>query len=211
MIALDMLPVLLIAGLYLLSPWKAWKHVTITIPPWHIRGIRLGLGMGCFVLGWLKIYNAYLTVGVADNFPTVMNDPLIQLFSLGTTAVYQRECWVVAFAMGEIVTGFLLMIGVFCRVWCLLLIGLFTKLMVVDFGWAELPHLYFIGLFLVLLCSNDLTDEFGWLEGRAAQAGREAGLGWRLLMAIGAAAAIALLVVYPGLYVLTKIPLPVFV
>ena len=30
-------------------------------------------------------------------------------------------------------------------------------------------------------------------------------------MAIGAAAAVALLVVYPGLYVLTKIPLPVFV
>jgi uncharacterized membrane protein YphA (DoxX/SURF4 family) len=155
-----MFPVLLIAGLYLSSPWHAWKHATITIPPWQIRGIRLVLGARCFVLGWLKIYNAYLTVGVADNFPAVMNDPLIQLFSLGTTALYQRECWVVAFAMGEIVTGFLLMTGVFCRVWCLLLIGLFTKLMVVDFGWAELPHLYFIGLFLVLLCSNSwLADK----------------------------------------------------
>ena len=162
------------------------------------------------MLGWLKIYNDYLTVGVADNFPAVMNDPLIQLFSLGTTALYQRECWVVAFAMGEIVTGFLLMTGVFCRVWCLLLIGLFTKLMVVDFGWAELPHLYFIGLFLVLLCSNSLTDEFGWLESRTAQDARKGRLGWRLLMALGAAAVIALLVVYPGLYVLTKIPHPVF-
>lgn len=209
-IALDMFPVLVIAGLYLSSPWDAWKRATITIPPWQIRGIRLVLGVGCFVLGWLKIYNAYLTVGVADNFPAVMHDPLIQLFSLGTTALYQRECWVVAFAMGEIVTGFLLMMGVFCRVWCLLLIGLFTKLMVVDFGWAELPHLYFIGLFLVLLCSNDLTDEFGWLEARAAQTAREGRLGWRLLIALGAAAVIALLVVYPGLYVLTKIPHPVF-
>jgi hypothetical protein len=36
-------------------------------------------------------------------------------------------------------------------------------------------------------------------------------LGRRLLMALGAAAVITLLVVYPGLYVLTKIPHPVFV
>jgi uncharacterized membrane protein YphA (DoxX/SURF4 family) len=209
-IALDMLPVLLIAGLYLSSPWNARKRATITIPPWQIRGIRLGLGVGCFVLGWMKIYNAYLTVGVADNFPAVMDDPLIQLFSLGTTTLYRRECWIIAFAMAEIMTGFLLLMGVFCRVWCLLLIGMFTKLMVVDFGWAELPHLYFIGLFLVLLCSNHLTDEFGWLEARAAQAAREGRLGWRLLIVLGAAAIIALLVVYPGLYVLTKIPRPVF-
>jgi hypothetical protein len=209
-IALDMFPVLLLAGLYLSSPWHAWKRVTITIPSWQMHGIRLVLGVGCFVLGWLKIYNAYLTVGVADNFPTVMDDPLIQLFYRGTTALYQRECWVVAFAMGEIVTGFLLMMGVFCRVWCLLLIGLFTKLMVVDFGWAEVPHLYFIGLFLVLLCSNHLTHEFDWLEARAAQAAMEGSLGWRLSIALGAAAVTPLLVVYPGLYVLTKIPHPVF-
>jgi hypothetical protein len=209
-IAVDMLPVLLVAGVYLSSPWNSWKHGMTTLNQRQIRGIRLVLGVGFFALGWLKIYNCYLTVGVADNFPAVMDDPLIQLFYLGTNALYQRECWIMAFAMAEIMTGFLLLMGVFCRVWCLLLIGMFTKLMVVDFGWAELPHLYFIGLFLVLLCSNDLTDEFGWLGGRAAQAARERRLGWRLLMAIGAAAVIALLVVYPGLYVLTRIPHPVF-
>jgi hypothetical protein len=62
----------------------------------------------------------------------------------------------------------------------------------------------------VLLCSNHLTDEFSWLEARAAQAAREGRVGWRLLIVLGAAAIIALLVVYPGLYVLTKIPRPVF-
>jgi hypothetical protein len=87
---------------------------------------------------------------------------------------------------------------------------MFTKLMVVDFGWAELPHLYFIGIFLVLLCSNHLTDEFAWIEDRTIQPAPEGRQGRRLLIALGSAAIFAFLVIYPGLYVLTKIARPVF-
>ena len=209
-IAVDMLPVLLVAGVYLSLPWDSWKHGMTALNRRQIHWIRLVLGLGFFALGWMKIYNCYLTVGVADNFPAVMDDPLIQLFYLGTNALYQRECWVIAFAMAEIMTGFLLIMGVFCRVWCLLLISMFTKLMVVDFGWAELPHLYFIGIFLVLLCSNHLTDEFAWIEDRTTQPAPEGRQGRRLLIALGSAAIFAFLVINPGLYVLTKNARPVF-
>lgn len=210
MIAPDMLPVLLVAVVYISLPWDAWKRVITTITPSQVRWIRIVLGLGFFVLGWMKIYNYYLTIGVADNFPAIMDDPLIKLFYIGTNARYQRECWIVAFAMGEILSGFLLMMGVFCRVWCMLMIFLFTKLMVVDFGWAELPHLYFIGIFLVLLFSNHLTDEFAWIEGRAATAAWDGKMARALLIACAIALFLSTLVVYPGLYALTKISNPSF-
>jgi uncharacterized membrane protein YphA (DoxX/SURF4 family) len=209
-IAVDMLPVLLVAGVYLSLPWDGWKHRVTPLDQWQIRWIRLVVGVSFFMLGWLKIYNCYLTVGVADNFPAVMDDPLIQLFYLGTSPLYRRECWVIAFAMAEIVTGASLILGVFCRVWCLLLVFMFTKLMVVDFGWAELPHLYFIGIFLVLLFSNHLTTELTWIESRAAQAAQDGKQGRSLFIALGSAVFFAILVVYPGLYVLTRLARPMF-
>jgi hypothetical protein len=205
-IALDMLPILLVAVVYMSLPWDAWKHVITTITPSQVRWIRIVLGLGFFVLGWMKIYNSYLTIGVADNFPAVMDDPLIKLFYIGTNVHYQRECWIVAFAMGEIVTGFLLMVGVFCRVWCMLMLFMFTKLMVVDFGWAELPHLYFMSIFLVLLFSNRLSGDFAWIEGRTAAAAWDGKMARALLIAVAIALFLSTLVVYPGLYVLTKIP-----
>jgi hypothetical protein len=108
--------------------------------------------------------------------------------------------------LGEIVTGFLLMVGVFCRVWCMLMLFMFTKLMVVDFGWAELPHLYFMSIFLVLLFSNRLSGDFAWIEGRTAAAAWDGKMARALLIAVAIALFLSTLVVYPGLYVLTKIP-----
>ena len=207
-IALDMLPFLLVAGVYMSLPWDNWKRGMTTLDRRQIRWIRLIMGLGFFVLGWMKIYDCYLTVGVADNFPAVMDDPLIKLFYVGTTALYQRECWIVAFGMAEVMTGFLLMAGAFCRVWCLLLVFMFTKLMVVDFGWAEIPHLYYIGLFLVLLFSNQLTDEFAGIDAQTARAAREGKSRRMLLIALGSASFFAALVVFSGLYVLTRFPHP---
>jgi hypothetical protein len=108
--------------------------------------------------------------------------------------------------MGEIVTGFLLMVGVFCRVWCMLMLFMFIKLMVVDFGWAELPHLYFMSIFLVLLFSNRLSGDFAWIERRTAAAAWDGKMARALLIAVAIALFLSTLVVYPGLYVLTKIP-----
>src|ERR671924_696018 len=89
---------------------------------------------------------------------------MISLFHIGTDSMFRRESWIVAFALSEVLTGFLVMMGAFTRLWCAFMVYVFTKLMLVDFGWAEIPHLYPIGAFLVVLFSNNLTNEFGKMD-----------------------------------------------
>jgi hypothetical protein len=159
-------------------------------------------------LGWMKIYNHDLTIGVADNYPSVLEDPLISLFHIGTNPMFKRESWIVAFALSEVLTGFLLMMGVFSRLWSAFMVYVFTKLMLVDFGWAEIPHLYPIGAFLAVTFSNNLSNEFYQLEKLEEYEARQGKTGLEILIAIVASVVIAVAAIFPILYALTLVEHP---
>jgi uncharacterized membrane protein YphA (DoxX/SURF4 family) len=206
-IAVDILPILTVAVVYVSSPWNSWNCSITEINRAQMRWLRFVLGFGFFALGWMKIYNCYLTVGVADNYPSIMQDPLVKMFYVGTNPYYARECWVMGFALCEVMTGFLIMTGVFSRVWCAMMVYLFTKLLVVDFGWPEIPHLYPVAAFAVVALSNSLSNWFYRVDERGDILAQKGKLGWSYIFAsLGLAILIAGLTVYPMLYLLTKIP-----
>lgn len=207
-IAVDILPILTVAVVYVSSPWLSWERFINTISKNQMRWVRIVLGFGFFALGWMKIYNYTLTAGVADNFPSVMEDPLILMFYAGTDMAFQRENWIVAFALTEVLTGFLIMMGVFNRLWCAMMVYVFTKLMLVDFGWAEIPHIYPIGAFLVVLFSNHLSNEFYRIDEVEAYEARQGKTGREVLVAAGAAVLIAVVAIFPMLYFLTLVKHP---
>lgn len=203
MVAADALPVISVAVVYLTSPWESHKLAITEINENQLRWVRLTLGFGFLVLGWLKIYNHDLVIGVADNYPSVQNDPIVKVFMLGTDPRFFRECWVLSFGMAEILSGFMLMTGTFSRVWAAMMAFVFTKLMVVDFGWEEIPHIYPIGALLVVLFSNKLKSELDPIETIEERAGREGKTMKQAGIIIGSSIAIALIVVLPLLYALT--------
>jgi uncharacterized membrane protein YphA (DoxX/SURF4 family) len=166
----------------------------------QLRGVRLVLGCGFLALGWLKLYNYNLTAGVAQNYPSVMDDPMIGFFSMGTDPAYRMENWITAFGLAEIMSGFMVMVGVFTRVWGSLMLWVFIKLMLVDFGWDEIPHIYPIAATMAVVFSNKNRSEFAFVEKLAARAG---GAGTQVAIAVLAALAIAILAIYPMLYLLT--------
>ena len=159
-VAVDALPVVTVAVVYLTAPWQSHKLAITRLNPDQARWVRIILGFGFLVLGWMKVYNHDLTAGVADNYPGVMNDPLVNMFAMGTDPALRRETWVVSFGMAEVLSGFMLMTGIFTRFWACMMLWVFTKLMLVDFGWDEIPHIYPIGALLAVLTSNDLRTEF---------------------------------------------------
>jgi len=159
-VAVDALPVVTVAVVYLTAPWQSHKLAITRLNPEQARWVRIILGFGFLVLGWMKVYNHDLTAGVADNYPGVMNDPLVNMFAMGTDPALRRETWVVSFGMAEVLSGFMLMTGIFTRFWACMMLWVFTKLMLVDFGWDEIPHIYPIGALLAVLTSNDLHTEF---------------------------------------------------
>lgn len=207
-VAVDVLPVLTVAVIYVSSPWMSQKSSITDISETQMRWVRIVLGFGFWALGWMKIYNHDLTAGVVDNFPSVMDDPLIKLFYFGTSMAVQRENWIVAFALSEVLTGFLVMVGVFNRIWCIMMVYVFTKLMLVDFGWAEIPHLYPIGAFLVVAFSNHHSNEFYRLDALEAYEARQGKTGREILIAALAAVVIAIVVIFPMLYFLTRVEHP---
>ncbi len=207
-IAVDILPILTVAVIYVSSPWISQYQVITDVSKTQLRWVRIVLGFGFFALGWMKIYNYNLTAGVADNFPGVMEDPLIKMFYFGTDPALQRECWITAFALTEVVTGFLVMMGVFNRLWCAMMVYVFTKLMVVDFGWAEIPHLYPIGAFLVVTFSNHLSNEFYRIDELEEQEARLGKTRAEVMIAAGSALLISLVVIFPILWFLTLVKHP---
>jgi hypothetical protein len=209
-IAVDVLPVLTVAVVYVSSPMDSWRRPILSINRQQMHWVRVVLGFGFFALGWMKIYNYYLTVGVPDNYPSVFNDPLVKMFYFGTPLALKRECWIMAFALAEVMTGFLLMVGVFSRVWCLMMVYVFTKLMVIDFGWPEIPHLYPIAAFMAVLFSNNLTNEFSGMD-RAAEAAVQKGtVGFHIARSLGVAILLAVVAILPLLYLLTKVKHPAY-
>lgn len=210
LVAIDAMPVLTVAVVYVTSPWQSHRVAITELNATQVRWIRLTLGLGFFLLGWLKIVNHDLVAGVAQNYPAVMEDPMIGAFTLFTAvpatmspATFQLATWIVAFALAEVMSGFMLMTGVFTRVWCAFMAFVFTKLMLVDFGWAEIPHLYPIAALLALMTSNRLSHEFGSVEALEERHSREGRLGRQALTVGLAAVAVAVLVVFPPLVLST--------
>ena len=201
-VAIDALPVVTAGILYAMSPWLSHKIAITRLNVEQTRWIRIVFGFGFFVLGWSKIYNHDLTIGVADNYPSMMADPLVGFFALGTDPAMRREAWVVSFALAEVMSGFMVMMGVFTRLWATIMCVMFTKLMLVDFGWDEIPHIYPIGCALAVITSNYLRSEFNPLE-RIERLMRQGSTVKRFALMGAFAVGIALLAVMPMLYFLT--------
>jgi uncharacterized membrane protein YphA (DoxX/SURF4 family) len=201
-VAIDAIPVLTAGILYAMSPWISHKLAITRLNPEQSRWIRFVFGLGFFILGWSKIYNHDLTIGVADNYPSMMSDPLVGFFAMGTDPAMRREAWVVSFALAEVMSGFMVMMGVFTRLWATIMCVMFTKLMLVDFGWDEIPHIYPIGCALAVITSNYLRSEFNPLE-RIERVMRRGSLVKRFVLMGAFAVGIALLAVMPMLYFLT--------
>ena len=205
MVSIDAAPVLTVAIVYMASPWLSHKVAITDINKQQMRMLRLVLGGGFFALGWLKVYNYNLVAGVGDNYPSVMNDPLMKLLAVGTDPAYARESWIVAFGMAEIMSGFLLMMGVFTRVWAAIMFFMFTKLMLVDFGWEEIPHIYPLGAMLVVITSSKHSCEFEKIEELSDRLARQGRTALQMLSIAGPAIAVSLLLIFPILFALTFI------
>jgi hypothetical protein len=203
MVAVDAIPLLPVAIVYMSSPWQSHKLAITKVNKQQMRWLRFVLGIGFFALGWLKVYNYNLVAGVADNAPSIMNDPMIGFFTSGTDPHYRRECWVIAFGLAEIMSGFMVTVGIFTRVWGAIMVFMFTKLLVVDFGWDEIPHIYPIAALLTVIFSNQLTSEADPIEALDEAAWR-AGQYFRRLAIIGGSTFIsAVLVIFPLLYIIS--------
>jgi hypothetical protein len=201
-VAIDALPVLTAGIVYAMSPWQSHKLAITRLNAEQTRWVRFVFGLGFFVLGWAKIYNHDLTIGVADNYPQVMEDPLVGFFTMGSDPAMRRETWVLSFALAEVMSGFMVMMGIFTRLWGTIMIFMFTKLMLVDFGWDEIPHIYPIGAALAVVTSNYLRTEFHLLE-RLERVMRAGSHVKRFALIAAASVAIAFLTVMPMLYALT--------
>ncbi|MDB4937387.1 MAG: hypothetical protein JWP87_4359 [Labilithrix sp.] len=205
MVAVDAVPVLTVAVVYCTSPWQSHKLAITKINAQQMRYVRLVLGFGFLALGWLKVYNHNLVAGVADNAPSVLNDPMVAMLT-GNPApdyLFRREAWVIAFGLAEVMSGFLVMIGVFSRVWTSIMAFMFTKLMLVDFGWDEIPHIYPIAAMLVVIFSNQLTSEVDPIERKDEEAWR-AGKPMKRFAIIASTAVIsAIVIVFPLLYIIS--------
>ena len=202
LVAIDAIPVVTAGILYAMSPWQSHKLAITRMNAQQTRVVRFVFGLGFFVLGWAKIYNHDLTIGVADNYPWIMNDPMVGFFQMGTDPALRRETWVMSFALAEVMSGFMMMMGVFTRLWGTIMIIMFTKLTLVDFGWDEIPHMYPIGAALAVVTSNHLRSEFGIVE-KLERMWRSGAPAKRWAMVGISAAVIAFLAVMPLLYLLT--------
>jgi uncharacterized membrane protein YphA (DoxX/SURF4 family) len=203
MVSVDAMPVLCVAVIYVTSPWQSHKLTITGMNDVQLRWARFVLGVGFMALGWLKVYNYNLVAGVADNYPSIMNDPMIRVLSTGADPAYRREVWVVAFGLAEVLSGFLVTVGVFTRIWAALMMFLFTKLMLVDFGWEEIPHIYPIAALAAVMFSNRHRSEFWRIELWKEHARREGKIA-RQLFAVGLPAlTIAVLVLFPLLYAIS--------
>jgi uncharacterized membrane protein YphA (DoxX/SURF4 family) len=205
MVAADAIPVLTVAVVYLTSPWQSHRIAITELNEQQVRWVRLVLGFGFFALGWLKIYNYHLTAGVADNYPGVMDDPMIGFFAMGTNPLFRRENWIVAFAFAEVLSGFMLMVGVFTRVWGSMMIWVLAKLMLVNFGFEEIPHIYPIAATMAIVFSSKVGSEFSFVERMQQKAAREGKPLLRIATVGVASLAIAVVTVYALLYALTFI------
>lgn len=116
----------------------------------QLLGMRLSLGIGFYLLGLInKIYLAQLIIGVADHYPQLVAGPQASIPDL------TREGWAFSGAIGEMVFGMLVLIGVFNRATTLALAFIFGNFVLV-FGWPEVVHIYPIAGFIILFFRGPL-------------------------------------------------------
>src|SRR5260370_1792575 len=203
LVAADAIPVVTVAVMYVPAPWQSHKLVITEMSQAQVKWVRLILGFGFFTLGWFKIYNYHLTAGVADNFPSVMDDPMIGFFSIGTNPAFHRENWIIAFALAEVLSGFMLMMGIFTRIWASMMLWVLAKLMLVNFGWDQIPHISPIAGTLAVIFSNKISSEFSFVERFQRKAGREGQTTFRFAGVLAASLIISTLTAHTLLYALT--------
>lgn len=158
MVAVDAFPLLAIAYVYITMPFSSKKN-ELVLSESQITWARQILGLSFILLGLMKIFNHELMIGVIDHYPQVTEDFMLRLFSVGTNPDYVREWFTFGFGMSEMLTGVLLMTGIFTRAISLYAAFIFTKLMLYDFGWPEVPHLYPISILLLVASSKKLPEE----------------------------------------------------
>jgi uncharacterized membrane protein YphA (DoxX/SURF4 family) len=155
--AVDAIPVLASAFFYLFRP----RDRRVPMNARQLMGVRLSLGVGFFLLGLInKIYLSEIFIGVGDQHPQIVMGP--QAMFPGLT----REAWSFTTAVGEMIFGLLLLIGVFNRITTLLLTFVFANFIFV-FGWAEVVHIYPIAGFLLLFFRGPLGTSLDGLVFRA--------------------------------------------
>ena len=124
--AIDAIPVLASAFFYLFAS----KDRSAPVNARQLLGMRVSLGVGFFMLGLInKIFLNELFIGVGDQHPEILIGPQ-QTFP-GLT----REAWSLTTALGEMVFGLLLLVGIFYRITTLLLALIFVNFIFV-FGWS---------------------------------------------------------------------------
>jgi hypothetical protein len=85
---MDTLPILIVAAVYVSSRWRSHKFAITQLNSEQMKWVRRILGLSFFALGWLKIWNHDLIAWVADNYQSVMHDPLANFFAIGTDPQY---------------------------------------------------------------------------------------------------------------------------
>lgn len=205
-IFVDILPVIAVAGIYITVGWDSHRNPVTELSSRHMRWIRVVIGTSFLLLGWMKLYNYPLPIGVVDNYPSVLQDPMIRSLYSGTNPLLLRESWVAAFGLAEVLSGFMIMVGAWGRVWSLVMAYIFTKLLLVDFGWSEIPHLYPVSAFFAIVFSNNHTESFYRIERWEEEEGRRGKTMAQILIALVGAVATAVVVIFPLLYLLTKVP-----
>ena len=203
-VAIDAIPVVTAGILYIMSPWQSHKLAITRINAQQTRWIRIVFGA--------RLRHPRLGEDLQPRpdhrrgrqLPVDHERPDGRVLHDGHRPLgCEREAWVVSFALAEVMSGFMVMMGVFTRVWATIMIVMFTKLTLVDFGWDEIPHIYPIGAALAVVTSNHLKLRVRHRRAtRAGPAGRCAGSARSTLVAVSATV-IAFLAVMPMLYFLT--------
>jgi uncharacterized membrane protein YphA (DoxX/SURF4 family) len=155
-VSIDAIPVLASAFFYVFAEPK-----TPGVNASQLLGMRLSLGLGFFLLGLVnKIYLAELFIGVGDQHPELLIGP--QALLPGLT----RETWAFTTALGEMVFGLLLLLGVLNRITTATLALIFANFVGV-FGWAEVVHVYPIAGFVLLFFRGRLGSSLDGVVFRA--------------------------------------------
>lgn len=155
-VAIDAIPVLASAFFYVFAEPRSRE-----VNGRQLLGMRLSLGLGFFLLGLVnKIYLAELFIGVGDQHPELLIGP--QALLPGLT----RETWAFTTALGEMVFGLLLLLGVLNRITTATLALIFANFVGV-FGWEEIVHVYPIAGFVLLFFRGRLGSSLDGLVFRA--------------------------------------------
>jgi hypothetical protein len=97
----------------------------------------------------------------------------------------------------------MLMTGTFLRGWGAVTAFVFAKLMLVDFGWNEIPHLFPIGALTAITFNNRLQSELDPVAALVEREGRRGTTVKQAAIVGGTAIGLAVALIFPILFALT--------